>query len=96
MPKHPNVRRFLDLSTAHLSPKTRDHWTLNPDAVPAPGGVTRYGFFVWSGMEGDEPDDDALAEVTACQRFARSLGCDFILFDADADTVEGLEVFDDE
>ncbi|MDQ0301386.1 hypothetical protein [Ancylobacter polymorphus] len=94
MPEHPNVRRFLDLSTAHMKPRTRAEWGL-----AAPGHVhpTEYGFFVWAGdHEDDETDEGWPPEVTACRRFARSLGCDYLLFDGDADTVEGLEVFDDE
>lgn len=93
MPDHPNVRRFLDLSTAHLKPTTLVEWELAP-----PGHVhpTQYGFFVWAGdREDEEPSDGLPAEVVACRDFARSLCCDYILFDADAETVEGLEVFAD-
>ncbi len=96
MADHPNVRRFLDLSTAHLSPAIRDLWTLSPDLIPPPGGSTRYGFFIWSGADDlDIAEEDMPAEVKACQLYARSVGCDYILFDADAEQVEGLEVFAD-
>lgn len=94
MPEHPNVRRLLDLSTAHIEPRTRAEWELAPPTHVHP---TEYGYFVWAGdNEHDETDEGWPPEVTACRRFARSLGCGYLLFDADADTVEELVVFYDD
>jgi hypothetical protein len=94
MTDHPNVRRFLDLSTAHLANTTRDLWSCDW-LRPSWASRTEYGWFIWSGTaEADDPEDHLPAEVVACRKFARTLGCDYILFDADAETVEGLEVFE--
>lgn len=92
MPEHRNVRKFLDLSTAHLKPGTREEWTLNrPTHVHA----TEYGFFVWAGDRNDEMTDDGWPEeAVACRRFARQQGCDYLLFDADADRLCELEEFE--
>lgn len=93
-PDQPNVRRFLDLSTVHLSPATRDDWD-GDSSRPSWAYPTSYGWFVWAGSDDTNEEEDGLpAEVVACRKFARTLGCDYILFDADAETVEGLEVFD--
>ncbi|MDR6954147.1 hypothetical protein J2X65_003515 [Ancylobacter sp. 3268] len=95
MPDHPNIRRFLDLSTAHLKLETRGLWSTTFNR-PVHVHQIEYGFFVWAGTDEDDGTDDGWpTEVAACRKLARSLDCDYLLFDADADTVEGLEVFDD-
>lgn len=66
----------------------------------------RYGWLVWAGQntaeEGDRPeppvpeDDDlaALQVLHAVLTFARSIGCTFVRFDADADAIDALPVFE--
>lgn len=91
----PFIRRFLDLSTSHMTPETREGWTMG---IGRPGWATptEFGFFVWAGTEEDEePDADLPEDVATCRRFARCLGCDYLLFDADADTIDALPTFDD-
>lgn len=89
--------RHLVLSTAHVSLATSQllaNWATHPVEVqPLTVAATWYGWFVSTfEVEGDDavriPAD--LAEV---QRFARSLDCAYILFDCDADEVEGLQRF---
>lgn len=101
---HPNVRRVLDLSTAHLpkalgtSPDQAGEGTIYLSAVD---GVVadpiKYGYLMWVP---DDPDDHAAgyddpeepfpAVVLAVQIYARELGCDWVRFDRDADVADDL------
>jgi hypothetical protein len=81
-----SIRKFLDLSTNHLP----EH--LGTKDLAAVEGIlaspwSEYGWFVWVP---DEPTDSSLGdetpvpeEILHVQRYARSLGCDFILFDSE-------------
>lgn len=60
--------------------------------------VTEAGFLLWVP---DDPDESAQAMldpvpdvVLAIQRYARIRNCDYVLFDADADRVDELPVWD--
>ena len=86
------IRRFLDVSSGHLTPGT---WTwldtqfgddslrdpVNHVAGQLAGGRTRYGWFVYAAenFESGVPDD--LARILA---EARKRGADYVLFDCDA------------
>lgn len=90
---HEHVRKFLDLSTGHLTPATRNR--LDSTELlgwPVAGGRTAYGYFIYAHEEDDEeiPDD-----VWECCQKARELDCEYLLFDADAAEVEGLPTYDD-
>jgi hypothetical protein len=85
---------MLDLSTSHLP----EHLG---DALSGEDGVTAYelahGWLMWVP---DDPDTHAAdydavpSEVLVVQRYARARGCDYVLFDADADTVTDLPTWD--
>lgn len=96
-PARPAIRRALNLSTAHL-PKHLG----TPGGLDAVAGVvahaTDVGFLLWVP---DDPDQsaqvmiDSVPEVVlAIQRYARAWDCDYVLFDADADCVDDLPVWD--
>lgn len=90
-----HVRRFLDLSTAHLSPAARD-WLENKDWADSsslPGGATSYGWFVYAPAEFPMNDDEMPPELAGVLRFARSHGTDYVLFDRDAMEIDGLPTF---
>jgi hypothetical protein len=90
------VRLFLDLSTAHLP----EH--LGDEGLSGEEGVTAYAVagVGWLAWVPDDPDayaadyPDFPAEVLVVQRYAREHGCDYILFDRDADSVAGLPRWD--
>jgi len=100
------IRKFLDISTGHLSPAThrwmREQGRITANMVtasdPSPAfcmGPTPYGWFCWAGMEDDADNLQALpVDLQACIREAKRQGCDYIHFDADADTIDVLAVFD--
>lgn len=100
------IFKYLDLSTAHLSAETKGDFDLIGD-VNNPTGLTvakyDYGYFVSvpESMEAVDtphgvtkrklPDD--LREVL---KFALRNGCCVVRFDADAEVVDGLPVFNEE
>jgi hypothetical protein len=89
----PSVRRFLDLSTAHLPQQMLYELGSQPGVV---ADATEFGAWLWVPSDPDDPVTGARPpdEVLVIQRYARSLGCDWVLLDADAPTVHGLPTFD--
>lgn len=101
-----NVRKYLDLSTAHLPPEYReliDGARDDGGSGPIPGCIvtpTHYGCWMWVPDEPTLPDnrpeggwDQRLLKILV---YARELGCNWILFDADDEEDEELPVFEDE
>ncbi len=89
------VRGVPDLSTAHLPDHLGNHGPSGQDGVTA--YELRYGWLMWAPPDlqaygGGYPD--LPPEVLAIQRRARGLGCDYVLFDADADQVGDLSTWD--
>jgi len=91
-----SVRLLLNLSNAHLPEQ------LGKSGLDTAPGVlahpTDSGWLMWVP---NNPDQSAAATVDrvpetvlAIQRYARSLGCDYLLFDADADRVDNLPTWD--
>jgi hypothetical protein len=96
MTTHPNLRSFMDLSTAHLTPATMD-WLdsfLGKDNFTHWVAVTPYGWFLYADEEGDR--EYFPADLIACFAYARKHGAEYILFDRDADAVDDLPQYDDE
>ncbi len=82
------VRRFLDVSTAHL-PEPLVH---NLDRHPGIRAYeNEYGWFMYA-HEG--PGEHVPAEVVTLMRFARAHGCDYILLDRDSEIIDGLPSWD--
>lgn len=94
MADHPNLRNFMDLSTAHLSLATRglmekvsgefalNHWI----------AATPYGWFTYCDEENAE--DSIPKDLFECMTYARKHGADYILFDRDADALTDLPTFE--
>ncbi|WP_040392553.1 DUF5983 family protein [Catelliglobosispora koreensis] len=90
----PSLRMFLDLATSHLP----------EDVFQDLGGIkgvtahgTAYGWLMWVPPNPDEHAGDYPAipgEVLVVQRYARSHGCDYVLFDNSADTDPLLPAWD--
>ena len=82
----PRIRSFLDLSTNHLPQQVLEELTTLDSVVAY---ATTYGALLWvpddpesSHHFADDPPPD---EVLAVQLYARGLGCDYVLFDGDAE-----------
>lgn len=90
------IRRFLDLSTAHLQPADRLflEFSANPGSL---GGLAAMaGTFGWFVYAHDERCCGGISDVLwAIFERARTLGCDYVLFDADGPVLEDLPVFED-
>ena len=90
------VRRFLDLSTAHLQPADRSFLDHSADPDARDGVVVMRGAYGWFVYAHDDRCCDGISDVLwAIFRTARAHGCDYVLFDADADTMGSLPVFED-
>lgn len=90
------IRKFLDLSTAHLKPETLALLAGRTlETLPFAGAATAYGWFAYAHDDNcGEGDDRIPDEMYACMEHARRLGCDYLLFDCDSEPVDGLPVFD--
>jgi hypothetical protein len=94
------IGKYLDLSTAHLTPATRELLDDEPDFVTTvmkhPGG---YGWLVYVQQDDVDPEEDAEnipPDLLACLKLAREHDCVWMLFDCDADTIPGLPTYDDD
>lgn len=90
----PETRRVIVLSTAHLSLETCARLSDPTQKFPVYGALLPDGFYVHASVNDDAPD--APADLLAAMAHAHGLGFDYIQFDCDGPTVEGLEVFDHE
>lgn len=91
----PTIIKMLDLSTAHLPP----HVLASDGEEITCCHPKHAGLFMWVPSDPFDPDEsgrsgDADPAVLAVRAYARSLGCDWILFDADADIDPALPIFD--
>jgi len=80
----PHVRRFYDLSTAHLSAETIEMLDAGRGG-PMSADPVEYGWLVW--INEDEAAARGLGvpeEMLNIFRIAKAAGCDYILFDRDA------------
>lgn len=106
--KYP-LRVFLDLSTAHLKPATREWLTTEIEHRDAFDHLfvaeTPHGFFVYAD-QGIGKTDAEIADwceeyevpedLARCMIKAIELGADYILFDADAMASDLLPVYEEE
>lgn len=101
--KYP-LRAFLDLSTAHLSPET-GQWLIDLDwATRGPcGGQTQFGWIMYAHDENTDwpsaphaPEGEYPADLWAIFQYARKVGADYVLFDADAPTLDELPSYNDD
>lgn len=90
------IRKFLDLSTAHLPRHIIG--ILNSFENIVAYNHTEYGTFMWVPDDPQESNDGMAepipVEVVAVQLYARNLGCDYVLFDRDAEIDDALPSWD--
>lgn len=98
-----SIRQFIEISTSHVSEQTGE-W-LNAEGLIAADfhnnatiyaevnmASTHFGWFLYCDEDVDAldcPDD-----LKAVMRWVRAQGLEYVLFDRDADQVEGLPTFD--
>jgi hypothetical protein len=87
-------RSMLVLSTAHLSAQTRAGLASSSGVDYPVLAAFPYGWYVHVAPADCGVDEHTLPiDLRAAIAFARSLGCDEIKFDCDADVAEGLPVY---
>jgi hypothetical protein len=90
------VRKFLDISTGHLTQETRDK--LDHGEITSTYYPMTYGWFVWVPDEPMLPENEPERwpdDLRECILYARSQGCDYIMFDGDAEYCDELRAYDD-
>ena len=103
MRMNPQVMQYLDVSTGHLPRRERSE--LDAAAAVSAGWHRRYGegwprvightYGWWVNVQIDEPERPAdMPALNATLDFARQHNCQWINFDADAGTVDELEVYE--
>lgn len=91
------THRFVVISTAHIRETTAELLDNTPvKEWPCLGGTYgEYGWFLYAHDENAGVDPDVIpSELFDVMTWARKQGCNYILFDIDADEVEDLPAFD--
>lgn len=92
----PEIRKFMCLSTAHLSSELREGNKASWEAAVV--YPLEYGFLLWVPDDPQESaqamEDDVPDVILRIQLKARALGCDYVLFDSDGPELDGLETFE--
>jgi len=91
------VYKYLDTSTCHVSRKTMDllESTCGTNTFGCTVAGYEFGAFVSvPGSKNEIDETKAPEDLKVVLNYARKKGCDVIRFDADADQVKGLPVFD--
>lgn len=89
------VRKFLDLSTAHLRPETVDLIDGEHSPVLRFPHPDEYGWFIYVDEDWAVEDcsQSAPQDLVECLRYAAKAGCPYILFDCDAEIDEALPTY---
>ena len=94
----PYIRKFLDLSTAHLGERDKELLDLYAAPDSTVGPLTIKGVYGWFMYATDDPagysEADLPTHLRAISAYARKHGCDYVLFDSDAAVNEELRVFE--
>lgn len=96
-----SIRKFLDLSTAHLDQPSKDVLDraadldpLNSFGPPVSKGI--YGWFMFAPEEMDEYADDELTPaLRKISIYARLHDCAYVMFDADGPVDDNLPILED-
>lgn len=89
--EQPRIVKVLDLSTAHIPEQYSQclHEMQAEDVIAYQH--SEYGYLMWV-PAGEH--DRAPTEIQRIIDFARSLGCEYVLFDRDADVIDDLPHWD--
>lgn len=92
-----DIRPFLTLSTAHVTPKTRD-WLNAQGEIAAEHHRTRQNpeihvapnIYGWSFYCDEDPDENFPEDIVAIMKFARAQNCEYVMLDCDGDQLDEL------
>ncbi len=85
------IRKFLTLSTGHVTAETATKLDLYPAAWGIYGGPLEAGWFIWAPEHDIEGAPEDLMRVL---RFARAHDCPYVLFDRDGDVIPDLPTWE--
>jgi len=92
--QHPYVCKILEVSTAHISEATANLVQCQLASVIS-FEKGDYGWLVYVPSEpGREAEEGFPPDLRTCMEFARSLDCDWIMFDRDGVVIEALPDYD--
>jgi hypothetical protein len=97
LPSDDSIRKFLDVSTKHISPETRDVLESGEGTgnviFDDHGAKGEYGWWIYAPEDPEDlqgfPDD-----LRAICELARQHGCSWICLDRDADEIAGLKTWE--
>lgn len=91
----PAIRRFMDIGTGHLQPADRAFLDRSSELDNFEGVAAMKGPYGWFVYVNEERVVAGISDTLwAIMAKARRLGCEYVLFDADAPTHSGLPAFD--
>lgn len=82
------IAKMLVLSTGHLTEDACNRYLDDVDAYRK----GEYGWFVYA--PGFQHFDDVPLSLLDCLGYAQDLGCDWIMFDCDGPSVDGLTYYE--
>ena len=88
------IRKFMDLSTAHVDEESRDildKWADDQDNAETICGKHQYGWFFYAPEEGIETWPLILQNLVG---YARFHDCEYINLDRDGDILHDVHIFD--
>lgn len=96
----PEINTMLTISTAHISPQTREEWqeTLDTNSYQTNEdfviyGKDGYGFFMYiTNKTGEHTTNKTLKKII---EFAVDYNADIICFDSDGPTIDSLKKYED-
>lgn len=80
----PEVSKMLALSTAHITEQTCNQFLATVGYEKG-----EYGWFVYTNLSVPIPDD-----LKACLEYARTIDCEWVMFDLDVDPLPQLPTYD--
>lgn len=90
------IRKFLDLSTAHLTPATRQRIDDGEGPATAYPHPESYGWLIYVDESNILEIYEDFPDLLACMKAARQQDCDYILFDRDGPAVDYLTQYADD
>lgn len=92
------VRKFLDISTGHLRPSTRDAIDAGAFSITAHPHPDGYGWFIYVPTDPAHFEEVEAMPPNDLRRvldYARAQDCDYVLFDRDAGPIADLPWYGD-
>lgn len=91
----PKTWKMLDLSTAHLQPHTGEWLSINQPTYPSSIIGFPHGWILSTHLWEVLGENLLPADIRECLEYAVNEGCEWVMFDADADIDPNLTDYSD-